>query len=81
MIGRPEWFTKRNFGFGIKPKTWQGWVYLLVAITLIVFLRWQSFWDWSEQIKNIITIVLAAVIIIDVVHIMYVLNNKDKEIK
>jgi hypothetical protein len=28
MIGRPEWFTYRVFGWGIRPKTWQGWVYL-----------------------------------------------------
>ena len=81
MIGRPDWFTKKNFGFGIRPKTWQGWVYLLAAIALIVFLRWQTFWDWSEQVKNIITIVLAVIVVVDAVHIMYILNNKDREIK
>ena len=80
MIGRPDWFTKKNFGMGIRPKTWQGWVYILIAIALIVFVRWQPYWDWSNQVRNTITIVLAAVVALDAIHIMYILNkNKSKD--
>jgi len=26
MIGNPEWFQRRKYGgWGIFPKTWQGW--------------------------------------------------------
>ena len=35
MIGKPEWFTYRFDGWGIMAKTWQGWVYMGVFITLI----------------------------------------------
>ena len=80
MIGRPDWFTKKKFGIGIRPKTWQGWAYLLAAIALIVFVMWQPYWDWSYQTRNTITIVLAVVVVLDAIHIMYILNkNKDNK--
>ncbi|MFH1132925.1 MAG: hypothetical protein V1735_00375 [Nanoarchaeota archaeon] len=34
MIGKPEWFTYRIFGWGLRPKTWQGWVYILAWLGL-----------------------------------------------
>jgi hypothetical protein len=38
MLGKPEWFTYRSMGWGITPKSWQGWVYALVFISLVLFL-------------------------------------------
>jgi len=35
MIGKPEWFKYRIFGWGIAPKTWQGWVYVAVIAFLL----------------------------------------------
>lgn len=35
MIGKPQWFKYRIFGWGVSPKTWQGWVYV-VAVALIL---------------------------------------------
>jgi hypothetical protein len=35
MIGKAHWFKYRVFGWGIAPKTWQGWVYIAVAAFLI----------------------------------------------
>lgn len=33
MIGKPEWFMRRKYaGWGIMPKTWQGWVYLAAVV-------------------------------------------------
>jgi hypothetical protein len=78
MIGRPDWFTKKYFGIGVRPKTWQGWAYILVAIALIAFVWWQPLWDWSQQTRNTITIVLAAVVVLDTIHIMYILNKNNK---
>lgn len=37
MIGNPRWFEIRKYGWGLKPKTWQGWVYV-VANTIIPLL-------------------------------------------
>lgn len=33
MIGKPEWFTYRIFGWGVRPRTWQGWAYLAAVAT------------------------------------------------
>lgn len=30
MFGKPEWFKKKKWGWGLTPITWQGWVYTLV---------------------------------------------------
>lgn len=35
MIGKKEWFRKKTFGWGLTPKTWQGWVYVAVLLVLI----------------------------------------------
>ena len=35
MIGKPHWFKHRTFGWGIAPKTWQGWVYIAIAAFLL----------------------------------------------
>jgi CDP-diglyceride synthetase len=78
MIGRPDWFAKRNFGIGIRPKTWQGWIYVLVAIALIVFIVWQPFWDWSNQTRNILIIAFVVTLVLDAIHIMNLLNKNKK---
>jgi len=38
MLGRPEWFTYRSAGWGIAPRTWQGWVYILSYPILMAIL-------------------------------------------
>ena len=76
MIGRPDWFAARRYaGIGLRPKTWQGWVYIAVVLILFLFIRWQPFWDWSNQIKNILTIAWAFILVIDAIHITYMLNK------
>ena len=35
MIGKPHWFKYRTFGWGLAPKTWEGWVYVAVAAFLL----------------------------------------------
>lgn len=77
MLGRPDWFTTRRYtGLGIRPRTWQGWAYILAVLILLIFIRWQPFWDWSQQTRNILTIIWAFIVVLDVIHIMYVLNKK-----
>jgi hypothetical protein len=29
MFGKPEWFRPKSRGWGLRPTTWQGWVYAL----------------------------------------------------
>jgi len=33
---KPRWFVRRQFGFGVRPVSWQGWAISLVALALIV---------------------------------------------
>lgn len=35
MIGKAHWFKYRTFGWGLAPKTWQGWLYIAVLVFLI----------------------------------------------
>jgi hypothetical protein len=69
MLGRPKWFQRRKYaGWGIFPKTWQGWAYIGVAIAIAVLI--QYFPLGNEQTKAIATMLFIAIIILDVVHIM-----------
>ena len=77
MIGRPDWFKKKYSGLGIRPATWQGWVYFLIAIALIAFVWWQPLWDWSDKVRNTIMIVLVVVMVLDTIHIIYILNKNE----
>ncbi len=36
MFGKPEWFKEKTFGWGLTPITWQGWVYTLVWLGVLV---------------------------------------------
>ena len=76
MIGKPQWFKYRIFGWGIAPKTWQGWVYLAIwafvlagsfAITI------------NTAIRPWIFGVLLGILIIDVIHIMSQLGKISDE--
>jgi len=35
MIGKAHWFKYRTFGWGVAPKTWQGWLYVGIAAFLL----------------------------------------------
>ena len=80
MIGRPEWFKRRKYGgWGISPKTWQGWVY--VALTLIPFIVFQALPYWNTQTRLYVTIGWIIFLLIDVSHIMFNLNRDEREYK
>lgn len=36
VFGRPEWFDRLPGGWGLRPRTWQGWAYLFAFLTLQV---------------------------------------------
>ena len=35
MIGKPQWFKYRMFGWGLGLRTWQGYVYVIIAAALL----------------------------------------------
>ena len=61
MIGKPEWFTYRIFGWGLRPKTKQGWLYILIALIIGVL---------TYFIHTIAFFTYVAVLTLDMLHIM-----------
>ncbi len=77
MIGRPEWFRRRKYGgWGVFPKTWQGWVYLAVIVGGLMAIQaipWPG--EWTA------TLVMAAwalLFCVDTIHIMVALPRLDE---
>jgi hypothetical protein len=67
MIGKAHWFKYRTFGWGVAPKTWQGWVYvavaaLILALTLAIGV--------ADSTKMWIFAIVMAIFIVDVMVIM-----------
>lgn len=77
MLGKPEWFTRRKYGgWGIFPKTWQGWVYIVIfLIPLFIF---KSF-EWNQKTDTIFTIAWATIFLFDCLDIMRQLKKDERE--
>ncbi len=67
MLGKPEWFTYRKFGWGLTPKTWQGWLYVgVLAFAMgLVFAM-----GLTDAVKFWVVGIVLGLFIIDVMHIM-----------
>jgi hypothetical protein len=56
---RTYWFGRKRFGWGIGPKSWQGWMAILVYCLLMIgssaALRHGPHQTWDIAIKIIIT--------------------------
>jgi hypothetical protein len=79
MIAKQEWFTRRKYtGWGLSPKTWQGWVYVGMIAVVAVFI--QSL-PLAEDWKMGLTMGLIALIAIDVLHVMTSIKLDEREQK
>jgi hypothetical protein len=80
MIGKAEWFKRRKYGgWGISPKTWQGWLYVLIV--LVPFMIFQALPFWTDQTRFAVTAFWIAFLLLDVGHIMITLNRDERETK
>lgn len=78
MIGKAEWFQRRKYGgWGLQPKTWQGWVYIACFILPLLIFHILPF--WSTQLRLIVTGFWALLLIIDTLDIMRKLNLDERE--
>ena len=76
MIGKPEWFKYRTFGWGVAPKTWQGWVYVIV----LAFLIGGTFsMGIADSTKMWIFAIIMTVVVVDVILIMSKLSKVSDE--
>jgi hypothetical protein len=78
MIGKPEWFQRRKYGgWGLHPKDWRGWVYILAfAIPIIVF---QAIPIWNLEFRLVITGIWALILIIDTIDLFIKLKKDERE--
>lgn len=73
MIGRSEWFQRRKYGgWGLSPKTWQGWAYIAM-IAVIAF--------GLQHMSLTITYVFLVIMCLDLLHIMATLKKDEMEVK
>ena len=77
MIGKPEWFARRKYGgWGLTPKTWQGWAYIALIALPIVLLNLVKA---SGETMFVLTVAWVIVIILDVLDIMVKLKKDERE--
>jgi hypothetical protein len=67
MIGKPEWFAPRKYGWGLGVRTKEGWLYILAFAVLAVIV---SMLPLPVMQREVLVGVLAAVLVLDVLHIM-----------
>ncbi|MCL4384080.1 hypothetical protein M1116_01350 [Patescibacteria group bacterium] len=80
MIGNPDWFTIRKWGgWGLTPKTWQGWVYILVMVLPLVLVT--AIFRLSPETIKTVTLVWVSIIMLDVFDMMIHLKRDEREEK
>ncbi|MFH0979225.1 MAG: hypothetical protein V1837_08070, partial [Candidatus Woesearchaeota archaeon] len=77
MIGKPEWFTRRKYlGWGVFPKTWQGWLYIAVCLLIFAVIE---FLPLSENARLISLFVLIAIICADMIDVMIRMKHDERD--
>jgi uncharacterized membrane protein len=76
MIGKPEWFTYRIFGWGIGPKKWQSWVYLAAVGAIMGLIKLLPV---TNTIRMWCFGILVGLVVLDVIHIMTRLDKEHDE--
>jgi hypothetical protein len=76
MIGKPEWFTYRIFGWGIAPKTKEGWLYILLAIGIAAGI---AVIPMQENYRIALIVGFISILLMDVVHVMIQLSKTHDE--
>ncbi|MDO8558662.1 MAG: hypothetical protein Q7S09_05815 [bacterium] len=78
MLGKPEWFKMRKYGgWGIMPRTWQGWVYILGMLAPLFIINNLPFLDDRTQLAAFA--VWAAVFAADAFDIMIRMPKDERE--
>lgn len=80
MLAKAQWFQKRKYtGWGINPRTWQGWVYIICFISLVIIVQSAPF--LGTLTKNIFSVVLIGFFLVDTLKIMAMLDKDELEEK
>jgi hypothetical protein len=77
MIGKTHWFQRRKYGgWGLFPKTWEGWLYIAVTVGLIVIIQ---FLPIIETARIILMATVVVILVLDVIDIMRKLPMDERE--
>ncbi len=77
MIKKYEWFARRKYtGWGFTPATWQGWVYVIVAI--LPFVALMSFAP-INQARMILIAIWAIIVGVDFIDIVIHLPKDERD--
>ncbi|HKL43751.1 MAG TPA: hypothetical protein VJ892_00555 [Candidatus Absconditabacterales bacterium] len=80
MLAKKERFQRRKYGgWGVTPKTRQGWVYIGIMILFLFIFHISG--DWNDKIRLIITVVWLLILLIDIVPIMFTIDRDEREHK
>lgn len=80
MIARKDWFDRRKYGgWGVRPKTWQGWLY--IALILIPFAIFHALPFWTIETRMIVTAGWLGFLFLDIIPVMINLNRDEREYK
>lgn len=78
MLGKPQWFQRRKYlGWGIYPKTYQGWVYVIVMLALLALIQLIP-WP-GENTAWIIMMIWAVVFAVDIIDITIRLPRDERD--
>jgi hypothetical protein len=66
MLGRPEWFTYRLMGWGLAPRTWQGWVYIAAFMGVWGLIRLLPL---AHGVRDALSFTVLGLLVIDVISI------------
>jgi hypothetical protein len=79
MIGKAKWFNRRKYsGWGLMPRTWEGWLYIIVGVSLIGIIQMLPL---VPYVKFFLFSVVGLVFILDLVHILASIKMDERETK
>lgn len=77
MFANPKWFSPRKYtGWGLTPNCWQGWAYIFAFIIPVIFI---SNLNIDPNLKNIISLIITGVLVLDVLHTMTLIQKDERE--
>ena len=81
MLANVKWFKKRKYGgWGITPVTWQGWVYVISIVLIILLANLLCIlFQAANLIKILINLVIILLITIDMTTILMKIELDERE--
>jgi len=78
MFAKPEWFERRKYsGWGLTPKTREGWLYIGAILLPMLLFQMLPFWD--VQVRTVALAIWLAFVAFDVFDTMLHMKKDERE--